>query len=527
MSIIDRVIGLVSPEREERNLAARVRVGYMRRVTAKGYDMHGASVVKKMLRGWRTQAGDPDDDIVKNLPKLRERSRDLFMGVPLATGALGTIRTNVVGPGLLPNAMIRADILGMSDDAKREWERRVEALWTYWAEGTECDARRMHGFGMLQGLVMLSVLMNGDAFVLLPLIPRGDSLFDLRVRLLESDRVENPSSKPRGKDILGGVEVDRDGCPAAFWVANRHPGGSGAGRIEHKRIPAFGDKSCRRNILQLIHPERIEQRRGVPVLAPVIETLKQLGRYAEAELAAAVVSGLFTVFVKTPAPTEALGEAVSAAEQVDADDPMSLELGNGSLIGLAPGDEIQTANPGRPNSNFDGFVTALCRQVGAALELPYEVLIKHFTASYSASRGALLEAWKCFKIRRAWLAGSLCQPIYEEFLTEAVARGYVEAPGFFDDPLARWAYSRAEWHGPSQGQLDPLKEAKAAKVRVDEGFSTRARETAELTGGDFEAYNAQRAKEERLREEAGLFSPEVSPDPDESGGGDEKEDQTE
>ncbi len=44
--------------------------------------------------------------------------------------------------------------------------------------------------------------------------------------------------------------------------------------------------------------ERPGQRRGVPVLAPVIEALKQLGRYTDAELVAAVVSGLFTVFVK-------------------------------------------------------------------------------------------------------------------------------------------------------------------------------------------------------------------------------------
>jgi capsid protein len=114
----------------------------------------------------------------------------------------------------------------------------------------------------------------------------------------------------------------------------------------------------------------------------------------------------------------------------------------------------------------------------------------------------------------------MCQPVYEEFLAEAIARSYLEAPGFFDDPLVRWAYSRAEWHGPSQGQLNPLDEAKAAKVRVEEGFSTRARETAELTGGDFEAYNSQRAKEERMRREAGL-SAEGASDPDE-GGDDEK-----
>ncbi len=513
MSIVDRLIGIVSPEREEKRLAARVRVGTIRRFMNKGYDQHGASVAKKILRGWRTQAGDPDDDIVRNLGKLRERSRDLWMGESLATGALKTIRTNVVGPGLVPNAMIRNDILGLTEDKKSEWERRVEELWAYWAGSTECDIRRMHTFGMLQGLAMLSVLMNGDAFVLLPMIPRDGSLFDLRVRLIESDRVGDPSPKPKDSDVLGGVEVDKNGCPRAYWIANRHPAGSGTGQIKYERLEAFGKDSGRRNILHLIDPERIEQRRGVPVLAPVIGDLKQLSRYKEAELVAAVVSGYFTVFVKTPAPgAESLGEAIPLEDQVDADDATTIELGNGSVVGLAPGEDVTTASPSRPNSNFDSFVASICRQVGAALDLPYEVLIKHFSSSYSASRGALLEAWKFFKVRRAWLAAMKCQPIYEEFVTEAVARGYLEAPGFFDDPLVRWAYTRADWHGPTQGQLDPLKEAKAAKIRVDEGFSTRARETAEMTGGDWEAFHAQRVKEERMRREAGFGPSEPMPE---------------
>jgi hypothetical protein len=50
---------------------------------------------------------------------------------------------------------------------------------------------------------------------------------------------------------------------------------------------------------------------------------------------------------------------------------------------------IDTANPGRPNAQFDPFVTAIVRQIGVALELPYEILIKHFTSTYSAARAAI------------------------------------------------------------------------------------------------------------------------------------------
>ena len=52
-------------------------------------------------------------------------------------------------------------------------------------------------------------------------------------------------------------------------------------------------------MIHIMTRERIDQRRGVPFLAPVIEALKQLGRYTDAELVAAVVSGLFAVFVES------------------------------------------------------------------------------------------------------------------------------------------------------------------------------------------------------------------------------------
>ena len=144
------------------------------------------------------------------------------------------------------------------------------------------------------------------------------------------------------------------------------------------------------------------------------------------------------------------------------------------------------------------------RQVGAALEIPYEVLIKNFTSSYSASRGSLLEAWKMFRMRRDWLASTFCQPIYEEWLREAVLKGRVSAPGYLDDPAIRAAWSNAEWFGDSQGQLDPLKEAQAAQLRVYEGFSTREREAAELTGMKFEEIVATRRREEQVLKDSGL-----------------------
>jgi lambda family phage portal protein len=270
------------------------------------------------------------------------------------------------------------------------------------------------------------------------------------------------------------------------------------------RIPAFGSETGRPLVLHLMESERPGQRRGVPVLAPVMEKLKQLSRYSEAEIMAAVVSGMFTAAITTPTPQTPLAPSIPEAQQVDTGDTSDYQLGNGTLLGLAPGEELQAINPSRPNAGFEPFVIAMCRQIGAGLGIPYELLVMQFTSSYSASRGALLEAWKRFKVGRSWLASGLCQPVYEAWLAEAVARGYVNAPGFFSDPIIRAAWCGAEWHGPTQGQLDPRAEVEAAATRVKEGFSTRTAETRELTGGDFWSNHRLRAREEAARKADGL-----------------------
>lgn len=502
MNRIDRIIAAVSPERAVKRQEARQKLNVMN----SGYGNHGASIRKNSLLGWMFGGGSPDEDIVDNLDTLRQRSRDLYMGgATLATGAIKTARTNVVGTGLKLKPAPDAEVLGLSEEEAADLKKRIVREFNLWADSEECDAARRDDFYGLQQLAFLSQILSGDVFALLPYIKRKPSVYDLRIRLIEADRCCDPPIR-HDKDIRGGVEVDEYGAVVAYHFVNKHPLGTQDKVPAWTRVEAFGAETGRRNVLHLFETERPEQRRGVPLLAPVIEAFKQLGRYSDAELMSAVISSMFTVFVQTENPaTPAVGSMIPESQQLLPGDQDTLEMGNGTILQLEPGQTVKEANPSRPNTAFDAFVTAILRQVGAALEIPYELMIKNFTSSYSASRAALMEAWKMFRMRRAWLASDFCQPVYEEWFAEAVAKGRIPAPGFFDDPIIRRAYTRAEWHGPSAGQIDPLKEAQAAKLRVDEEFSTREREAAELTGGDFEQIHAQRVREEKLRRQDGLL----------------------
>lgn len=500
MNAVDKAIAFMSPERALKRTHARRKLELLN----SGYSNSGASKQKKSMLGWIFKGGSTKEDIDDNLDTLRQRSRDLYMNTPLATGSLKTIRTNVIGAGLRLNAQIDYEYLGLTEDEADEWETHVEREFELWSESLMCDAMHMHNFYELQQLAFISFLMSGEVFTLLPYRNHKQNPYGLRVQLIEADRVSSPTG--HNPKIINGVELGKFGEVVAYHISKYHPLALNTGRNTWIRVEKFGSKTGRQNVLHLMESERPEQRRGVPILSPVIESLKQLDRYTEAELMAALVSSLFTVFIETGGTENErlFGEVIADDERVDDEDDMSYELAPGAIVALGEGEKANATNPARNNASFDPFVVAVCRQIGAALELPYELLLKHFTSSYSASRGALLEAWKMFKMRRQWTASRFCQPIYEEFLTEAILLGRIQAPGFLSDPMIRKAYSKAEWNGPSQGQLDPLKEVSAAEKRVNNGFSTRARETVELTGGDFWRNHPQRVREEKARREAGL-----------------------
>lgn len=96
-----------------------------------------------------------------------------------------------------------------------------------------------------------------------------------------------------------------------------------------------------KNIIHLLFTERPEQVRGIPILSPVIENLKQLGNYTEAELMAAVISGMYAIFIESEAENSSgadVGEleAVENDSLVDSEDETTIELAPGMIMGLNP-----------------------------------------------------------------------------------------------------------------------------------------------------------------------------------------------
>ena len=189
-----------------------------------------------------------------------------------------------------------------------------------------------------------------------------------------------------------------------------------------------------------------------------------------------------------------LEDAVDEEEKVT-DDELHLELKPGAIYDLPPGKKIDTVNPLRQNTAFQSFCETFEILIGSGQNIPKEVLIHKYDSNYTASRSALLDFWKTVRVYRSKFNQMFNQQVWEAWLSEAVAIGRVEAPGFFDDPAVRRAWCGCMWNGVTMGHVDPKKEVEAAIMRINHNLSTEEQEAAEYNGNDWSEVVRQRRKE--------------------------------
>jgi lambda family phage portal protein len=383
----------------------------------------------------------------------------------------------------------------------------VKERFQLWAQNpTECDITRKRNFYQGQALAYRTVCSRGDCFVLLPKKKHPGGAWAAKFQLIEGDRCINPQGQQDTETLSQGVTVDAVGGVLRYHFAKKHPAGWLALKPEDIIPVDAWDADGRRQVLHLFHENRLDLRRGYPLLAPVIAPLKQMSRLSESELAASVVSSFFAVVIKkTGSGPSPFGGTVTK----DSNGKGFVNLGPAIVAELGQGEEIQNVNPTRPNGAFDPFWASLMGQIAMRIQVPPEVLLKKFESSYTAARGALLQFWKFVTTEREnLLAPNFCQPLYEMWLTEEVSAGRIVATGFFRDPILRAALCSAKWIGDNPPILDPLKEVLAAQEQLDYCLTTHAEQTARLNGGDFESNLPRLIRENRLKVEGG-----ITPDP--------------
>lgn len=467
----------------------------------------GASWDSRDVKAWAPRRGTSADvDILPELGTLRDRARDIDRNNGVARGGVQTIIDNVVGTGLRLSARPDWRALGQTKEWADAWSAKVESLFCSWAWTTVCDAADTSTFDQMTAQNLRGELLNGDGIALSHWLPeRGDG-FSTKLQLIEGDRVSNPDGRGDSTNLRGGFEIDGLGAPLACHVRRVHPGdlmiGDSGAFPMWERVPRrtpFG----RLRWIHTANRERPGQTRGKPIMTAVLAQFKNLDRYSQAELQAAVVNGMIAGIIETPLDQDNIVELFSKdhAAYLKARDERAVRLESGSMLPLFPGDKLNPFIPARPAAAFGAFIENILRMIAVALDMPYELLLKDFSkTNYSSARAAMLEAWRAFNRRRDALGTQWGDPIYALWLEEVVNDGRIDAPGFYEK---RAAYQRCKWIGPGKGWVDPVKEAQAAQIRIDAGLSTLEDECAEQ-GRDWREVMEQLAREQAERVRLGL-----------------------
>ena len=484
---------------------------------------HGQRIPQANHAGWNGETypggwGPDDDNILSSILSmdyltLRDRSEQLFETNLYARGLVRRLVTNEVHTGLSLEADPDSQILGRDPESLEGWTDQVEARFAAWASTPDvCDHdKRQDGtFGELTAIARREALVGGDVLVIL----RHDTETNLpTVQLIPGRQVVTPFPLPVGDaTIVDGVELDAEGRHVAYHVR-------GEATLENlvpetRRIAAFGAKTRRRAAwLMYGTDKRLGQTRGAPLLAIMLQSLREIDQYRTSAQRKAALNAMLSMWVeKGEDKMSSLAVGRSAVKAGTSTAPnMENEARDFAHKGYLPGivlDELQHgekihAHQGgtTDTTGFPEFEASIIAAVAWANEMPPEILRLAFDKNYAASQASLNEFKMYLTVSRGRIARSIYQPFYEAWLLASVRKGTITAEGLLEASLDRSKFEtyagwvRADWIGAVKPVMDMFKMAKAFEIMADRGWTTNARIARELTGTKFQT-NARQLRRE-------------------------------
>lgn len=421
------------------------------------------------------------------------------------SGIIDTIVSSVVGCGIETESLCEHH---KDDEKNARINEKRNKVWLEWAE--VCDITGQLTFAEMQALAQREIAEAGEVLIHKITLKKRKHNGIYRpvpfaLEIIEADRLATDmdtfvSRQGDGTRITRGVESDEVGKPIAYWIYPDHPTSAYQARLQPIRIPA-------EKILHLFRRDRVGQTRGVTWLAPVIQTLRDMQLYLENELTASAVASCFTVAIKTEHQLSGLNPTTSDDDTTDSVGNNLEYLQPGIVSRLKPGESIESANPGRPNSAAEPWINLLLRGIAVGTGLSYEKVARDFSqTSFSSNRASELEDRRRFRRWQQYLIQHMLQPVWDGFTESAALIGHKDFPSMDELLDDRRHHACVEFHPPSWEWVDPATEQAAAEAGI-RSFTNSYQGVLGGLGKNWQKVMTQRAREERLLDKLGLVSP--------------------
>jgi len=465
----------------------------------------------------------PIKSYVPDYEALRLRSWQAYLDSEIAQTIINKKNRWTIGRGLklqaepnvvvLKSEKIKLDVENFSEIA--------EARFTVFAKSRFSSFSKMSNLNTLASKAYLNSIVGGDVLVIMRFIDNN-----LTVQLIDGSMVCSPSfgdeyypqALANGNKILNGIEMNDSGEHIAYYVrkANAMP------IIAVDRIEAKNSLGYTTSFLVYGLEYRLNNVRGLPLIAAVLETLKKLERYKEATVGSAEERQKISYFIQHE--SSSTGESPLAKQIAKAYDTTSLGFNdeipkdvngnaladtvavstNKQVFNMPVGSELKSLES-KAELHFKDFYGVNTDIVCAAVDIPPNVAMSKYDSNFSASRAALKDWEHTLTVDRQRFAFQFMQPIYNFWLYIEILKNNIQAPGYLKaldegNLMVIESYTNARFVGSNVPHIDPEKEVRAERLKLgltgaSIPLTTVEAATESLNEGDSDANMAQYALE--------------------------------
>ena len=393
----------------------------------------------------------------------------------------------------------------------------IESRWKVWAKSKRVSYDNQMNLAGLAKEQQKNKYIAGDVLVILRYKKK-----QLTVQLIDGACVKTPYGIinwadgmpiiPGQERVVNGVVIDDKGAHLAYYVQTT--------AIKFERIEAKSSKTGMLMAYMVYGLKyRLNNTRGVPMLAVSIESANQIDRYKTATLANAEETAKIVIGIQHEAYSDGsnpltaqLAEAVNAKKVTDIPKDMNgIALENKvaattgkTAINLPVGGKL-TKLDHTAEVHYKEFYDTNANAMCSTGQIPPEVAFMKYESNFSSSRAALKDWEHTILVNREETADDFYQPIYNLWLFIEIMSGKINLPGYIrafqeQNTMAIDAYQETMWKGPTVPHIDPLKEVTAVRAMLGENGASIPLTTAEnatemLNQGDYDENIKQFAEE--------------------------------
>lgn len=430
-----------------------------------------AARVDRFTADWLATANSINQELRSDLDRLRARGRDLAKNNDYAAKYVGMVRDNIIGPGGVRLQVRVQDGPGQPD---RLASAAIEAAWLRWCAAATLDGRQT--LRDLCNTLVGGLPSDGEFLVQQVRGPAAGNPFGYALQPIDVDRIDTTYSQhlAGGARIINGVETDTWGRPVAIHIFDGHPNDGAHTSRTRTRL----------SLADCIHGYHINtpgQLRGVPWMAPGMLSLHHLGNFKLAALLAAEHGANHYGFFTTPDGQAPIGvDDATTGEAITTSQP-------GTYDTLPAGVSFQPHESKYPEQNFGPFVKTTLQRIASGWGVAYHSLANDLEGvSYSSIRSGTLEERDRWAGEQQWFIDTFLEPVFQSWLTMALATGQITMPNGSALPAAKRAkFARHEWQPRRWEWVDPKSDMEAKVLGVKAGLMSPQDLSASM-GYDFE-----------------------------------------